>query len=158
MQANWKMALKESISEVYSTMFFMVPEPAPELETELAGQPAGDWLEGLVELKAADQMVRVYVWSPPQLALELAANILSLERHEVSGEDSLDAYREMLNMVVGRLLTVVDAQSQWAMGLPVSRRAQEPTVGAMLAKAADPLFFESEGMPLLAGIGVQSNA
>ena len=49
MDKIWKTALRESISEVFSTMFFLVPEEDDTLAESLAGNRAQAWLEGWLE-------------------------------------------------------------------------------------------------------------
>lgn len=151
MDKIWKTALRESISEVFSTMFFLVPEEDPSLAESLTGNRAQAWLEGWLEVTREGEKVKVWIWSPPELAKELAANLLSLEPEGTTPDDMLDAYQEMLNMVVGRLLTVVDTESQWRMGLPKARHLEEGTVGEASSQAQWLISYDVEEKPLLAG-------
>ena len=151
MDKIWKKALKESISEVFSTMFFLVPEEDASLAEALAGNQAGAWLEGWLEVTKGEEKVKVWIWSPPELVKELAANILSLEPEATTPDDMLDAYKEMLNMVVGRLRTVVDTESQWRMGLPQARHLAGGTVGEASSQAQWLISYDVEENPLLAG-------
>jgi hypothetical protein len=151
MDKIWKTALRESISEVFSTMFFLVPEEDAELAGSLAGNPSAAWLEGWLEVTKGEEKVKVWIWSPPELVKELAANILSLEPENTTPDDMLDAYKEMLNMVVGRLLTVVDTESEWRMGLPQARHLAEGTVGDATSQAQWLISYDVEEKPLMAG-------
>lgn len=151
MDQIWTTALRESISEVFSTMFFMVPEEDESLAQSLAGNQARGWLEGWLEVTRGQDKVRVWVWAPPDLAGELAANILSLEADDISADDMTDAFKEMLNMVVGRLLTVVDSKSEWRMGLPQGRHLERGTVGETTKQAQWLISYDIEEKPLLAG-------
>ena len=151
MDKIWKTALRESISEVFSTMFFLVPEEDDTLAESLVGNRAQAWLEGWLEVTRDGEKVKVWIWSPPELAKELAANLLSLEPEGTTSDDMLDAYQEMLNMVVGRLLTVVDTESQWRMGLPQARHLEEGTVGEASSQAQWLISYDVEEKPLLAG-------
>ncbi len=150
MQKTWTKALRDSISDVFSTMFFMVPEEAPSLEQIPPAGGSQTWVEGWVDMQGPEGQARVLIWAPVELARELGANILSLEPDELSEEDMLDAYREMLNMVAGNHLTLVDDQGNWRMGLPQTSPPRElpvPDTG----QAQLILYFDVEGMPLLAG-------
>ncbi len=151
MDKIWKTALRESISEVFSTMFFLVPEEEPSLAESMAGYQAEAWLEGWLEVTRGEEKVKVWIWSPPELVKELAANILSLEPDDTTPDDMLDAYKEMLNMVVGRLLTVVDTESEWRMGLPQARHLETGTVGEATSQAQWLISYDVEEKPLLAG-------
>lgn len=160
MDQIWSKALKGSISDVYSTMFFMIPEEAPDLPDRLAGEPSAGWFAGWLEVTCAPAAVRVHIWAPEALALELASNIYSSGPDELSPEEIVDAYREMLNMVVGGLLTAVDTDSSWKMGLPQAERlgAAEgeetepaPLLGETFQAASELISFDVEGRPLVAG-------
>ena len=152
MENNWSMALKASISEVFSTMFFMVPEWDPELLPGLSAQKTDGWLEGKVEVAKPGARVNFWVWCPPRLAQELAANILAAEPADLDAEQVSDAYREMLNMVVGGVLTAVDPQGAWRMGLPQARVRPHGTVREMLSQSREHMAFDVEEKPLLAGV------
>jgi hypothetical protein len=153
MDKTWTTALKGSISEVFSTMFFMVPEEDEGLAERLTGEDAAGWLEGWVDITRSGETVRLHVWAGPGLAKELAGNILSLEEDDLGPEEVLDAYAEMLNMVAGSLLTTVDPESQWKLGLPQATRRSSGRVGELSAGASWVLGFDVEGRPLLAGAG-----
>jgi hypothetical protein len=151
MDKIWKTALRESISEVFSTMFFLVPEEDAALAESLAGNSVDAWLEGWLEMTKGEEKVKVWIWSPPELVKELAANILSMEPEDTKPDDMLDAFKEMLNMVVGRLLTVVDTESQWRMGLPQAKHLSGGTVGEATQQAQWLLSYDVEEKPLMAG-------
>lgn len=152
MEKTWTKALMDSISEVFSTMFFMVPENDADMEQSVSGDSADDWVEGWVELEGPDESVRLCVWAPVRAARELAANILSCELHELDSDDMLDAYREMLNMAAGSYLTRVDAQGLWRMGLPQARKPRAASVGDMVGRADWKVFYNVEELPLAAGL------
>ena len=111
METNWSSALKASISEVFSTSFFLVPESYPDPPETAHQMSAEGWFEGFLDFSRAEQTVRIWVWTPKKIAVELAANIFACDPDEVDNEQVLDAYREMINMVSGNLLTVVDTES-----------------------------------------------
>jgi hypothetical protein len=151
MEKTWTKALRDSISEVFATMFFLVPEEDPSLAQSLAANQAIGWLESWLEVVHQEETAKVWVWAPPELAIELAANILSLEQDDISAEDMLDAFKEMLNMVVGRLLTIVDTSSEWRMGLPNARHLEKGTLGEATSQAQWIISYDIEEKPLLAG-------
>jgi hypothetical protein len=153
MDKTWTKALRDSISEVFSTMFFMVPEEDEGLADRLAAEDAAGWLEGWVEITRPGESVRLWVWAGPGLAKELAGNILSLEEEDLGPEEVLDAYAEMLNMVAGSVLTAVDPDSQWKLGLPQARRREGGRLGELAGGAQWTLGFDVESRPLLAGAG-----
>jgi len=156
MQKIWTKALRDSISDVFSTMFFMVPEEVPDLKESLDEGPPRSWIEGWIDMEGPEGKARVLIWAPVELARELGANILSLDPDDLAEEDMLDAYREMLNMVAGNHLTLVDEQGSWRMGLPESSGPSQ-SVAPDTGRAQWLLYFEVEGMPLVAGCRLQES-
>jgi len=154
MDQTWTTALKGSISDTFSTMFFVVPEPDSEWEARLPTLPPEPWLEGTVDLSLQGKEMRVWVWAPENLARELAANILTCEPEQLSQDDLLDSYREMLNMVAGSLLTQVDTDSSGNMGLPQAQLLPQGEPVSFSSQAQSLLVFDAEGKPLLAGWAV----
>lgn len=152
METNWTTALKESISEVFSTMFFLVVSEEPSLLSEVAGRPASGWLEGWLEVSKHPQSVRIWVWAPHEVAAELGANLMSLEPTDLGPEGLLDAYREMMNMVAGKVLTLVDRDGSWKMGLPNAAILQSGNVGEASAKAGQRFTYDSEDRPVVVGL------
>jgi hypothetical protein len=152
MEIQWAKALRSSLTQVFSTMFFMVPEADPELTHILGPDSAQGWYEGGILFTLEGKRVVVMVWTPPALAAELAANILAQDAKSLGQDDILDAFKEMLNMVAGGLLTNVDPEGVWRMGLPMARVLGAGTVKAALARASETMAFEVEGRPLLAGL------
>lgn len=156
MENNWSKALRASISDVFSTMFFMVPEWDPELLAELGPQKAEGWYQGMVVVSRQQIKIGLWVWCPPQVSRELAANILALEPGDLDSEQILDAFREMINMVAGGVLTAVDPQSSWTMGLPQAHLCGRGSLGQFLASTKEQMAFNVDDRPVLAGLSVQT--
>ncbi|MFH1057417.1 MAG: chemotaxis protein CheX [Pseudomonadota bacterium] len=153
MESNWSRALKASISDAFSTMYFMVPEWDPEVLAEAGAQKAESWLEGRVEMNRERFRLSIWLWCPPGVARELAANLLALDSPDVGEEQMMDAFRELLNMVAGGLLTAVDVQGQWRMGLPEARVCDKGQVKDLLKQAKEQFGFYVDERPVLAGLG-----
>ena len=143
--------LKDSISEVFSTMFFMVPEEEPRLAEEAAGLEVKGWLRAALAATKGDETLEVYIWTSPQMSLELAANILSCEPEDVGAVDLIDAHQEMINMVLGSVLTAGDRASEWKLGLPKSHRLTGGTFGDLMGSAQKTILFAVDDKPFLAG-------
>lgn len=146
----WKQALREAISEVCATMFFMVPEPNPEAAENLASLAVTGWSLGQIELSQGEQRVRVFIGAPGEINRELAENLLAVEGGDLSDEDLADAFREMVNMVAGRVLTRVDDENRWVLGLPQSQRLPGGDAQTLLADKSGSLVLDLDGRPLLA--------
>jgi hypothetical protein len=63
----------------------------------------------------------------------------------------------MLNMVAGSLLTSMDPQGQWRMGLPQVRLLGPTPVRDLLKQVQEEMAFEAEGRPFLAGLNLVSS-
>ena len=153
MENNWSRALKASISDAFSTMYFLVPEWDPEVLAEAGGQKADGWLEGRVEMTREHFRLSIWLWAPPEVARELAANLLALNSPDLTEDQMMDAFRELLNMVAGGLLTAVDAQGQWRMGLPQARVCGRGLVKDLLRQGKEQFGFLVDERPVLAGLG-----
>ncbi len=151
MEPNWTTALKISISDALSTMFFMVPEEHPALLDQISADDGQAWCFGWVIVKSGGEAIKVWVCTPEKLARELSANILSMDADELDSEDLEDAYKELLNMVVGGLLTNVDSTSKWRMGLPEVSMLSGGLLGKSLGGSAQSMAFDVDGMPLITG-------
>ena len=156
MPNKWMKALKGSISDVFSTMFFMVLEEDPETPAANRAGPAEGWMEGWLEVTREGEKVRLWVWAPPQATQELAANLLSSDPSELTTDELQDAFREMLNMVSGSVLTAVDAEGQWKMGLPNARRLGQGNLGQAWSQAQELLGMTWEEVPITAGVSLAS--
>ena len=151
MEPNWTKALKISISDTLSTMYFMVPEDNPDMMKDLSDDSGQAWCFGWVVVKSGGQAIKVWVCTPEHLGRELAANILSTDADDLSVDDLEDAFKELLNMVVGGLLTNVDSTSQWQMGLPEISMLSGGMLGKSLGGSEKSMAFDLDGMPLLTG-------
>ena len=152
MEKTWMKALKDSISETFSTMFFVVPEIDEELIEREASTSVKGWYQGCLEVSRGPKSLKIWMWAPERLAGELAANILSSEPEDLGAEDILDAYREMLNMVVGSVLTSVKADTDWTMGLPQAERLAKGTLQDVSAGCGETMTFDCDGLTLVAGM------
>jgi len=152
METTWKTALKASISDVFLTMFFMVPEENPESAREVLDSSAKGWFEGTLEVKKPGTSVQMLVWSPPAITGQLAANIFSCDLDQVDPGEVKDAYKEMMNMVAGGVLTSVDTDADWKMGLPQVTALESGNLSEFVTKAQSIVVYEVDGKPMITGI------
>lgn len=155
MEQKWTKALKDSISEVFSTMFFIVLVADDNILNQVGDQESQGWYEGWLEMSLPPVTTTVWVWSPAGVVGELASNFTSLDPSELDEETLLDAYREALNMVAGKLLTIVDTEGSWQMGLPQARVLDAGKLQAALGQAQKRFSYDAEDRPVLAGLSIQ---
>jgi hypothetical protein len=144
--------LKEAISRVMETMFFM---PVQFVD---GPQPLGDWfsreakvLESLIDFQGS-RSGRGVLLVPARGLKEMAANFLGLREAEVGEEQMRDTLREAVNMITGQMLSLWDKGGGYALGIPqfAGERTfpdlQEEKGSAMM------LRFETEKTHLAAGV------
>ncbi len=157
MEQEWTKALKDAISEVFSTMFFIVLMEDQSILDEAGDLDAEGWYEGWLEMSLPPTTAKVWTWTPPGVVGELASNFMSLDPSELDQEALLDAYREALNMVAGKLLTTVDNQGSWKMGLPQARVLPAGGLQAYLDQADQCFSYDAEDRPVLLGLSIQNS-
>jgi CheY-specific phosphatase CheX len=92
-------SLKAATFEVLETMFFLFPEN-PEDNADLFHGPA---LKAWVPVKGPKNF-RIGLMVPLDLAREMAANFLGVEKDEVAQDKMDDVVKETANMVAGSFL------------------------------------------------------
>jgi len=113
-----KKILKDSISDVLGTMFFLpvqmtsddcIPEkwfsdkdPLFEATIHFGGPHAGSF----------------HLIMPIEVASEITANFLGLNESEINVEQRRDTVKEAINMIGGHALSVFDHKGRYKLGLP----------------------------------------
>lgn len=92
-------SLKAATFEVLETMFYIFPEDPEEKEKLLRGAGLRAWVP-----VRGPKKFRVGLSVPLNLAREMAANFLGLDREAVTPEQLRDVVKETANMVAGALL------------------------------------------------------
>lgn len=144
MDFEWKPAMRDAISEVLETMFFvMVNFGGPAFPADLCAYASGISLSN-----AGGQMNIAFALTAP-FATMITANLLGVSDGEVSVDDLQDAMKEMANMVAGNYQART-SEARWQLGLPfVIPAAPLPDgIGAQL-------FFSCFGEP--AGVVTLTN-
>lgn len=144
--------LMDAIFEVMETMFFLPVQfsdgtnaPGPWLSGESGVQ------EATIEFEGA-RSGRVFLLVPENALKEMAANLLGLDEEDVSGEQVKDTLKEAINMVTGRMLSMVDRDGQCRLRIPRFGGLWKP---AELEKSPGHgffLFFETGKNRLAAGL------
>jgi len=111
-------AMKDSISEILETMFFM-PIEFPEADelTQIKGPAQAPFLSAKLAYQGPLSGT-FFVLAPKPLVEELAANLLGLEKEEVGSEDVEATLKELLNMVAGKTFGLYDSQLVFHLGVP----------------------------------------
>jgi CheY-specific phosphatase CheX len=118
-------AMKESISKVLETMFFLPIEPLDQATGEdldrLKSRPLT-----VADLKFSGPVsgaLRLYI--PNELALSLTANFLGCEEGEVSQRQTGQTIQEILNMIAGNTFSELNDNAIYNLEIPENVQVQK---------------------------------
>jgi CheY-specific phosphatase CheX len=106
-------AMKDAISEVLETMFFVYVDFGGDLSSKQFGD-----CESLVSLFNDAERVDISLRTSEEFARMISANLLGVEEGEVSQDDLEDTMKEFANMVGGNFKARIDSQNHWELGIP----------------------------------------
>ena len=133
-------AMKDSISEVLETMFFLPLEFSEHARFE-------DWWsegakDGLLVTKLnfrGPVSGTFFFFIPKSLGLSLSASFMGEEETDVSQEHVTDTVKEILNMIAGNTFGILDDQAVFNLGIPEMMTFDEAERGR--AEAAEKVFI-----------------
>lgn len=106
-------AMKDAISEVLETMFYVSVDFGEDL---LRGEACD--CESLIALYNEVQNVEISFKTREEFARMLSANLLGVDENEVSSDDLEDTMKEFTNMVTGSYKSRIDMDNEWELGIP----------------------------------------
>ncbi len=116
MTTNWQPAMKEAISEVLETMFFVLigfSHHAPD-------GPAFD-AESRIHLYNDDERIEIIFRVTSAFARMITANFLAKGEEEVAEDEMEDLMRELANMAGGNYKRRIESE-RWELGIPSYRK------------------------------------
>ncbi len=125
--------LARAVDEVLGTMFYVFGQPVPAMEEPSPEGMAQPWVKAWIgfEGPAVGQLT---VFLGQDTARTLAANFMGRDAEEgVSEEMIADTVRELLNMISGRLMVLIEPEKTSKLGLPLT----EPTDWEEVERALD---------------------
>ncbi|MBW2619455.1 MAG: chemotaxis protein CheX [Deltaproteobacteria bacterium] len=132
--------LAEATEEVLGTMFFVFTEAVVPAEVDLSGEkPSSRAIHTTLGFEGVWRG-RVEFCLNPGMGRTLAANLLGQDEAAITDEMTLDAAREMTNMIVGRFLALLEPERGLSLGLPQARLVDESDI--------TPLFHTDEAIIL----------
>jgi len=113
-----KEAMKTSISEVLETMFFL-PLEVSETETDapLFRIPPEKLTSARLEFQGVFQGEAFFL-IPHTLATSLTADFMGRESSEIDPDDVQGTLKELLNMICGKALSLLDPKQIFKLGIP----------------------------------------
>lgn len=133
-------AIKESISEVLETMFFLPLEFSENARfEEWWSEGSGDSLL-VTRLSFTGPFAGLFFFfMPKNLGLSLAASFMGKEEVDVSQEHVADTVKEIVNMIAGNSFGIWNDQAVFDLGIPETVSFEEAEKGH--TKAAEKLFI-----------------
>lgn len=113
MDPHERSAMKDAISEVLETMFFVFVDfsgdssevPPAECESSISLYNNRERVD--ISFKAREEFARL-----------ISANLLGLDENDVESDDLEDTMKEFANMVGGNYKARIDARNRWDLGIP----------------------------------------
>lgn len=147
-----QMHLKEAISRVMETMFFLPVQFADGPRT------LGEWfsceanvLEAFIDFQG-HRSGRGFLLVPVPGLKGMAANFLGLREAEVSEEQAQDTLKEAVNMMIGQMLSLLDRGGGYALAIPRFAGAADLSQFLEGNRPTAILAFETETSHLAAGV------
>jgi hypothetical protein len=149
---NIKDIAEQTITDVLQKAVFIFTDPISENEI-----PALDtWEPDGVSIRFTGKPSgTVYIWVSKGFACCVAANMLGIDKDEPkASEQGIDALKELLNMIVGNLLTAVFGEEPvFELSLPVKAKRNKLL---MQINLPDKVWLQAEGNPFLFTMEIDS--
>lgn len=138
MEMQDRSAMKDAISEVLETMFFVFVDFDDGLTVRQLGE-----CESRVSLVNGEGALDIFLMTSREFARMISANMLGVEEQEVTSEDLEDTMKEFANMVGGNYKARVDINNQWELGIPRFRQLDNAE-----GSSGSGLVFSCYGRPM----------
>jgi CheY-specific phosphatase CheX len=113
-------AMKNSISEVLETMFFLPVEFSDTVNTNEFWNPEGIQMSA-TKLDFSGPFSGSFVlFIPEEFAVSLTADFLGKDKEKVSQNNVIETSKEIINMVAGSTFANLDDQSVFDLNIPES--------------------------------------
>jgi len=152
MDKQMMMNLKQAISSVLETMFFL---PVQIVED---GGFLDNWSQQNIELWHVKIRFRgpaegfFFLLVPINLAQEITANFLGLGEAEVERSQEADTVKEALNMIGGYVLSQDAQADQFQLGIPEITAEKNPDLACKQAAPENIVVIETDGNHLAVGL------
>lgn len=133
MKTQWQTKMKDVISDLLETMFFLSVEFEAETLTTRYD------LESSISLARDLQKMQIDLRMTEPFARVAAANFLGIDENEVTVDDIEDVVKEIANMVAGSYMTLLE-HGDWQLGIP-SMKHLESSNEALDADAMPISYF-----------------
>jgi CheY-specific phosphatase CheX len=152
MRETMTMKMKQAISNVLETMFFL---PVQFIEDAC---PLKEWFPGDQVLIGATIRFTgpvsgsYFLLIPDDMAKEITINFLGFSKEEISDPQEKDTIKEALNMIGGYILSQIDKADEFQLGIPEIVPQNELNTAAYENLLENMVFIQTEDNHLAAGI------
>jgi hypothetical protein len=146
-------AALSAMLHIFETMFFILLDPvggkelADQGDLSQRGSPPGPFLRSEIPFEGY-LSGSLSLLIPYSLSEMLAQNFMGFEE-EVNESQILDVSGELANMVCGNLFSVLDKNSVYILGTPVTERISPQDGPGTIKKADLSLEFMAEDQPII---------
>jgi hypothetical protein len=140
--------MRDAISNVLGTMFFLIPAFA-ETENPRGFIQRPFFRESSITIRGESQRLRLLFKATRAFVSLVTANFLGVGQEEVTTEEMEDALKELANMVGGDCLSRLPA-GNWNLGIPVLEPPQRDLEASSAPNSCSlALFLDEELMALV---------
>lgn len=124
MGGAWQSAMKDAISEVLETMFFVMVDFEEDAELDRPYECGSR-----IQLRNGERRVEISFMATYSFARTITANLLAMDEEEVEAEDLDDMMKELANMIGGNFQARIE-ESGWLLGIPaIESTGERPLQG-----------------------------
>jgi hypothetical protein len=145
--------MKDAISNVLGTMFFLVPAFA-EGESPRGFNQGPFFLESSIAISGDSQRLRLCFQATRAFASIITANFLGVGQEEVTTEEMEDTLKELANMVGGDCLSRLPA-GNWDLGIPVLEPPHADLEASFAPNSCSLVLFLDEEMMALIRLHIE---
>jgi len=147
--------MREAISNVLETMFYLPVQFAENNLTLLEWFTDAQSLQGATLSFYGPLTGRISLLMPVKILSEITANFLGLNEGETNGEQKRDTLKEILNMIGGHMLSLVDEGGLFKIGLPEVIDEDDLSLHKLGEIKGEITLIETEDNHLAAGIAFE---
>ncbi|MDY7035336.1 MAG: chemotaxis protein CheX [Thermodesulfobacteriota bacterium] len=144
--------MKASIFNVLETMFFQPVQISDGNYTLDEWFSQDKTLIGATLNFSGPSAGSFYLLIPLKTAHEMTADFLGLHEEEINEEQKRDAIKEALNMIGGSMLSLMDKEGAYTLGIPALIEENDLTDNMLADLKGDILFIKTGDDHLAAGI------
>lgn len=148
-------SMKEAISNVLETMFYLPVQFVENNFTLLEWFTHAQSLLGATLSFHGPATGRISLLIPVNILKEITANFLGLNEGEINEEQKRDTVKEILNMIGGHMLSLVDKGGLFKIGLPEAIDEDDLSDHKLGEIKGEIILIETEDNHLAAGIAFE---